>query len=97
MDVYFRLTTDNVPTLSSMHDMVINGLYISIQKCRIRVKNIVQNLEMCNFFLVHMWSPADMPFAFYAEWEMRNIHNTFRHLSICVTEGLLRSGNGANI
>lgn len=47
-------------------------------------------LTMGNFFLIHRWTKAYIPFALYTDHELRRIHSALIHPSIAAISNLLK-------
>lgn len=90
IDVDFLINTEAFPTLLSMQEMVRNQLHIYIQHGHISFSERIQPLAMENRFLIHRWTPMELPYALYIAKEQRSIHRSFGNPSIRSTEGLLQ-------
>lgn len=77
--VYFLVLKQQIPTLLSLRDMMINGLDISLKNCHVSFGNKTHKLSMENYFLVHRWSSSDTPIALYTQTKLRRIHKSFGH------------------
>lgn len=86
IDVHFLVAVENIPTLLPMEDVVENGLDISIQDCFTSLGQKRHLLAMESFFLIHVWSPSDLPYVLYTEKELVNLHKTSGHPSIRALE-----------
>lgn len=97
IEVEVFLLSDNVPSLLSMKDMIYKKLKISIQDRTVSSAGRVQSLTMRNNFLIHRWTPEDMPYVLFTEAEIGRIHRTFGHTSVRSTRELLRRARGEDL
>lgn len=97
IDVSFLLLADKVPILLSIRDMIKNGLYLSLQECVLKYKGRRHGLSMEKYFLIHRWTPGDMPFALYTETKIRSFHRYFDHPSVKATEIFLKGASGGPV
>lgn len=90
IDVDFKIVRDNVPTLLSNKDMIVNGLDISLQDKVVKLGNKTQPLILENYFFIHKWKPSDISHSMYTEPELRQLHRSFGHPSVTALTNLLR-------
>lgn len=77
--------------------MLENGLHISIQGRYVSLKGRLHPLSMENYFLIHRWSPNDIPYASYTESELQTLHRSFGHTSARALNSLLGRSSEAKI
>lgn len=97
IEVDVILIYGKVPSLLSMKSMVENGLEISIQDKTIRWRGRFQPLNFRNYFLIHVWLPADFPNEMYTEDALIRIHRNCGNTSVRATQGLLRREKGSEL
>ena len=84
---------ENVPTLLSMKDMIVNGLDLGIQEHVVTYNGRQQNLFFENYFLIHRWQPTDIDYCLYSTTELRRLHRVFGHPSVNALANLLKRAN----
>lgn len=97
IDVDFMLVSGSIPSLLSLRDVYENGLDISLQRQMITFRDKCQKLDFDNFFLIHNWTPNDVPYSLYTEGELRKIHKVFGHPSVTAASGLIKRALGGNL
>lgn len=93
IDVQFRIMKNHYATLSSLRNMLRNGLDPNIQQKVITHKGRSQKLVFEKDFLKHKWTIEDMDVSFYTEPELRKLHKNFGHPSVNALHNLLKRAN----
>lgn len=89
INVDFMMLKENVPTLISVPDIILNGLDISVQRRHVSLGKRTQQLSMEKYFLVHRWTKDCAIYSCYTQDELCKIHRTFGHPSALAMVNLL--------
>lgn len=79
-----------------MQILLDNGLERSIQGWNVILGTRHHLLAVENYFLIHQWTPDDIPSVLNIEQELRTLHRTLGNMSAEVFKMLLSSANGLN-
>lgn len=95
--VDFLVLAEAIPTLLSTKDMMDNDVDISLAHKRISYQGKHHPLALEDYFLIHRWQPADLPYAMHTCTELRHIHRSFGHPSVCAPMELLKRAQGDDL